>query len=53
MFALSPYVAQSMVYGDSLKACVIAIIVPDMSKLKQWAADNGKKFKLTKFRQKR
>jgi len=42
IFALSPFVAQNMVYGDSLKNCVVAIIVPDMAKLKQWAADNGK-----------
>jgi long-subunit acyl-CoA synthetase (AMP-forming) len=31
-----------MVYGDSLRACVVAIIVPEMGNLKQWAAANGK-----------
>lgn len=42
IFALSPYVAQSMLYGDSLKNCCVAIIVPEMVKVKRWAEANGK-----------
>jgi long-chain acyl-CoA synthetase len=42
IFALCPFVAQSMVYGDSLKNCCIAIIVPDEGKMKAWASENGK-----------
>lgn len=41
IFALCPFVAQSMVYGDSLKNCCIAIIVPDEGKMKAWASENG------------
>jgi len=29
IFVLSPYIAQSMVYGDSLKSCTVAIVVPE------------------------
>lgn len=31
-----------MIYGDSLKNCAVAIIVPDENSLKAWAAANGK-----------
>jgi long-chain acyl-CoA synthetase len=44
IFALSPYVAQSMLYGDSLKNCCVAIIVPEMVKVKRWAEANGKSY---------
>lgn len=40
-FALCPYVAQSMVYGDSLKNCTVAIVVPEPTMLKGWADTNG------------
>ena len=29
IFVLSQYIEQSFVYGDSLKNCLVAIIVPD------------------------
>lgn len=40
-------VAQAFVYGDSLQAALVGIIVPDEEILKKWASDNaltGKKF---------
>lgn len=42
IFALCPFVAQSMVYGDSLKNCCVAIIVPEEGRMKKWASENGK-----------
>ncbi len=42
IFALCPFVAQSMVYGDSLKNCCVAIVVPEEGAMKKWAAENGK-----------
>ena len=52
MFALSPIIAQSMVYGDSLRSCVVAIIVPHADKVQAWAKENGKQWrKLIIFRQ--
>lgn len=42
IFALSKFVEQSMVYGDSLKNCCVGIIVPNPSTVKAWAAENGK-----------
>jgi len=42
VFALSKWVGQSMVYGDSLKNCCVAIIVPNDDTVKAWAAENGK-----------
>lgn len=49
IFALSPYVAQTMLYGDSLKNCCVAIIVPEMGKVKKWAEANGKKLNVNSF----
>lgn len=37
IFALCPYVAQSLIYGDSFKSCTVAIIVPNEDKVKAWA----------------
>ena len=37
----SPLVAQVFVYGDSLQAVLVAIVVPDEEQVKKWAADNG------------
>jgi hypothetical protein len=31
-----------MIYGDSLRSCVVAIVVPEMGKVKHFARDNGK-----------
>jgi len=42
IFGLSQAIAQSFVYGDSLKSCVIAIIVPEEGHAKAWATANGK-----------
>ena len=36
VFVLSPYIAQSMVYGNSLESCVVAIVVPDEEEVKKW-----------------
>lgn len=41
MLALSPIIAQSMVYGDSLRSCVVAIIVPHLDKIEAWSKENG------------
>jgi len=42
IFVTSPYVAQSMVYGDSLKNCCVAIVVPDPDFAQRWGKENGK-----------
>lgn len=42
IFCLSPWIAQSMVYGDSLRSCCVAIVVPHADKVNQWAEENGK-----------
>ena len=34
--------AQTYVYGDSLKAALVAIVVPDEEVVLKWARDNGK-----------
>lgn len=49
VFALSPYIAQSMVYGDSLRSCCVAVIVPHPDKVKKWATENGKLFSDSNF----
>jgi long-chain acyl-CoA synthetase len=38
IFVLSPFVEQSFVYGDSLKNCVVAIVVPDAKEREKFAA---------------
>ena len=30
-------------FGDSLKSCCVAIVVPDEEVLLKWASDNGRK----------
>ncbi|XP_054745214.1 long-chain-fatty-acid--CoA ligase 1-like [Anastrepha obliqua] len=40
IYTLSQYVNQVYVYGESLKSCIIAVVVPDVDDLKQWANDN-------------
>lgn len=42
IFALCPYVAQSLVYGDSLRSCAVAVVVPDPEKVKAHAKEKGK-----------
>ena len=39
---LSQYVAQSFIYGDSLKSCLVAIVVPEEAQVKAWCTANGK-----------
>ncbi|CAI5437559.1 unnamed protein product [Caenorhabditis angaria] len=41
IYVRSKYVAQSFVYGESLKTCLIAIVVPDVETLGPAMADNG------------
>ena len=41
MYIRSPFVAQAFVYGDSLQAHLVAIIVPDPDTLLPWAAGRG------------
>jgi long-chain acyl-CoA synthetase len=41
MFALSPYIAQSLLYGDSLRSCTIAIIVPNPDAIAKFAEQKG------------
>ena len=42
IFVQSQYIAQCLVYGDSLKNCCVAIVVPEMTVLEDWASKNGK-----------
>ncbi|XP_055592368.1 long-chain-fatty-acid--CoA ligase 1 isoform X2 [Uranotaenia lowii] len=37
----SMYVEQAFVHGESLKSCVVAIVVPDVDAVKLWAIQNG------------
>lgn len=41
VFGLSNVINQSFIYGDSLRSCVVAIIVPDMGKVKRFAREQG------------
>ena len=41
-YSLSDYVAQIMIYGDSLKNCCVGIIVLEQATCFKWAAENGK-----------
>ncbi|XP_054707375.1 long-chain-fatty-acid--CoA ligase 6-like [Uloborus diversus] len=36
-----PYVSQVFVHGDSLKSCVVGIIVPEMELIVQWAKERN------------
>ena len=42
ILSLSPWIDQCLVYGDSLKNCCIAIVVPNPDKAKAWANNKGK-----------
>ena len=41
IYARAPLVAQAYVYGDSLKACLVGIVVPDEEVLMPWAKKKG------------
>ena len=42
VFALCPLVSQTFLHGDSKKSCCVAIVVPEMGKVKRWAEETGK-----------
>ena len=42
IFSLSPLIAQTFIYGDSLRSCTVAVIVPELDKVKDWGRENGK-----------
>ncbi|XP_052890614.1 long-chain-fatty-acid--CoA ligase 1 isoform X1 [Anopheles moucheti] len=37
----SQYVEQVFVHGESLKSCIVAIVVPDVEVIKSWAQENN------------
>ncbi|CAH2984047.1 unnamed protein product [Chilo suppressalis] len=41
IYIRSQYVEQVFVHGESLKSCVVAIVVPDVDVVKCWALENG------------
>lgn len=41
IYIRSQYVQQVFVHGESLKSCIIAIVVPDVDVVKCWALENG------------
>ena len=41
ILTLSPYVAMCFVYGDSLKDCVVSIMVIEEDAVNKWALENG------------
>lgn len=49
LFVMCDFVAQSMIYGDSLKNCVVGIVVPEEAAVKKWAAKNGKSDNMTEL----
>lgn len=40
----SGYIAQCLVYGDSLKNNCVAIVVVDPDAVRKWATENGKDY---------
>ncbi|XP_055923850.1 long-chain-fatty-acid--CoA ligase 5 isoform X1 [Eupeodes corollae] len=43
IYTTSQYVNQVFVYGESLKSCIVAVVVPDVDVLKTWAQENAVK----------
>lgn len=41
IYIRSQYVEQVFVYGESLKSCIVAVVVPDVDVLKSWAVENN------------
>jgi long-chain acyl-CoA synthetase len=41
VFVLSPFIAQVMVYGDSLQNCTVALVVVEVAAMEKWANENG------------
>lgn len=41
IYTCSQYVQQVFVHGESLKSCIIAIVIPDVDVVKCWAVENG------------
>uniref|UniRef100_A0A1W7RAI0 Long-chain-fatty-acid--CoA ligase n=1 Tax=Hadrurus spadix TaxID=141984 RepID=A0A1W7RAI0_9SCOR len=41
IYLSSKYVAQIFVHGESLKSCIVAVIVPDSEVIKDWAKDHN------------
>ncbi|XP_011503341.1 PREDICTED: long-chain-fatty-acid--CoA ligase 5 isoform X2 [Ceratosolen solmsi marchali] len=41
IYIKSQYIYQVFVYGESLKSCIIAIVVPDVDVIKCWALENN------------
>ncbi|XP_059476454.1 long-chain-fatty-acid--CoA ligase 5 isoform X2 [Neocloeon triangulifer] len=40
IYIRSQYVQQVFVHGESLKSCIVAVVVPDVEVIKQWASEN-------------
>ena len=43
MCTRSSFIAQMFLFGDSLKSCCVAIVVPDEEVLLKWGASYGRK----------
>ncbi|XP_045476219.1 long-chain-fatty-acid--CoA ligase 5 isoform X2 [Harmonia axyridis] len=41
VYIRSQYIQQVFVYGESLKSCIVAIVVPDVDVIKCWAQENS------------
>ncbi|XP_066137914.1 long-chain-fatty-acid--CoA ligase 5 isoform X2 [Euwallacea fornicatus] len=41
IYIRSQYVGQVFVHGESLKSCIVAVVVPDVDVIKCWAQENG------------
>ncbi|KFM25131.1 Long chain acyl-CoA synthetase 7, peroxisomal [Auxenochlorella protothecoides] len=41
IYVRSPYVAQVFVHGDSLRSCIVGVVVPDPEVLLPWAKQRG------------